>query len=120
MKSFIKTHQQALVLLIGYLLVAGISFASGRITAFKYSAPDIRVEEAFAPPINYNPNQPAVQSAVTQTGQLDCAGKIKGNIGSGTKIYHMPGGSFYNRTNPEMCFSTEAEAQGAGFRKSSR
>jgi len=46
---------------------------------------------------------------------------IKGNIGSGgSKIYHMPGGAFYERTNPEMCFDTEAEAQTAGFRKSQR
>ena len=45
---------------------------------------------------------------------------IKGNIGNGTKIYHVPGGSFYERTQEEMCFATEAEAQAAGYKKSSR
>ncbi len=45
---------------------------------------------------------------------------IKGNVSSSGLIYHVPGGSFYDRTNPEMCFNTEAEAQAAGFRKSSR
>lgn len=45
---------------------------------------------------------------------------IKGNISSKTKIYHMPGGSFYERTDPEMCFNSEGEAQAAGFTKSSR
>ena len=40
--------------------------------------------------------------------------------GSKSKTYHMPGGSFYERTNPAACFSTEEEAQAAGYRKSSR
>jgi hypothetical protein len=45
---------------------------------------------------------------------------IKGNISSKAKIYHIKGGAFYDRTNPEQCFNTEAEAQAAGFKKSSR
>lgn len=51
---------------------------------------------------------------------------IKGNVNSsGEKIYHTPGGAFYNRTDikPEegdRWFCTTAEAQAAGFRPSSR
>ena len=45
---------------------------------------------------------------------------IKGNVSGSNKTYHVPGGSFYDRTTPEMCFATEAEAQAAGFTKSSR
>ncbi|WP_078379613.1 thermonuclease family protein [Sutcliffiella halmapala] len=46
---------------------------------------------------------------------------IKGNISSsGEKIYHMPNGMYYERTNPEECFDTEKEATDAGFRKSKR
>lgn len=46
---------------------------------------------------------------------------IKGNhSSSGEWIYHVPGGSFYNRTNPEECFATEAAAQAAGYRKALR
>lgn len=40
--------------------------------------------------------------------------------GSKSKIYHMPGGSFYDRTNPAQCFNSEEEAMAAGFTKSSR
>lgn len=40
---------------------------------------------------------------------------IKGNASS--KIYHMPGQRFYNVTNPEECFRTEAAAVAAGYRK---
>lgn len=47
--------------------------------------------------------------------------QIKGNIsGKGDKIYHVPGGSFYDRVKPEQCFKSEQEAKAAGFRKSSR
>ena len=43
--------------------------------------------------------------------------KIKGNINrNGNKIYHMPGQSSYEQTNPEEWFCTEQEAQEAGFR----
>jgi len=40
---------------------------------------------------------------------------IKGNRSS--MIYHMPGQRFYTRTAPERCFSTEAAARNAGYRK---
>lgn len=49
----------------------------------------------------------------------NCA--IRGNINrAGERIYHMPGDPFYNRTNPEAVFCTEAEAQAAGFRRAGR
>lgn len=44
---------------------------------------------------------------------------IKGNINAkGEKIYHMPGGRYYNQTVAEQMFCTEQEAADAGFRKS--
>ncbi|MBI3231702.1 MAG: hypothetical protein HYZ51_01315, partial [Candidatus Doudnabacteria bacterium] len=54
-----------------------------------------------------------------QDPKADCL--IKGNISAtGGKIYHIKGGAFYDRTNPEQCFNTEEEAKGAGYRRSSR
>lgn len=48
-------------------------------------------------------------------------GLIKGNINSkGEKIYHLPGGAYYDSTIPEVWFKTEKEAQEAGFRPSAR
>ena len=35
-------------------------------------------------------------------------------------IYHVPSGQFYAATNPEECFTTEAAAVSAGYRKSLR
>ena len=45
---------------------------------------------------------------------------IKGNINQfrNTKIYHVPDGAFYKRTNPEYCFTNPLEAEKAGFRAS--
>lgn len=42
---------------------------------------------------------------------------IKGNKGRKEWIYHLPGQRSYNITAPEACFSTEAAAQRAGYRR---
>ena len=50
-------------------------------------------------------------------GQCPTTHPIKGNNSQGGEfIYHVPGGGNYDRTNPEVCFATEADAQAAGFR----
>jgi endonuclease YncB( thermonuclease family) len=52
--------------------------------------------------------------------------RIKGNISSsGTRIYHVPGGQYYNRTKVnqskgERWFCSEEKARAAGWRKSKR
>ncbi|MDQ0062326.1 sunset domain-containing protein [Paenibacillus harenae] len=47
---------------------------------------------------------------------------IKGNATSktGELIYHVPSGNYYDRTDPEECFSNETAAEDAGYRKSKR
>lgn len=56
------------------------------------------------------------------SGYLQSAGpsracNIKGNRGSHGWIYHLPGMPYYDRTNPEEWFCTEAQAQAAGYRR---
>ena len=46
--------------------------------------------------------------ATSSTPAQECV--IKGNISTNSKIYHVRGGAFYERTNAEMCFKTEEEA----------
>lgn len=52
--------------------------------------------------------------------------RIKGNVSrDGTRIYHVPGGKYYERTRirpskGERWFCSEAEARSAGWRKSRR
>lgn len=46
---------------------------------------------------------------------------VKGNVNTnGERIYHVPGGAFYDRTSPERCFTSTAAAEAAGFRRSAR
>jgi len=55
-----------------------------------------------------------VAKAATTSG---CA--IKGNRNShGEWIYHLPGMPYYDKTNAEEMFCSEAEARAAGYRKS--
>jgi micrococcal nuclease len=48
------------------------------------------------------------------------AGPVVGN--RRTRVYHLPGGLYYNRVSPSnrVLFSSEAEARAAGYRPSSR
>jgi micrococcal nuclease len=72
----------------------------------------------------------ATPAATFVPGACDYSGTgeavIKGNVSaSGEKIYHVPGGAFYDKTliNPatgERYFCTEAEAAAAGWRRSLR
>lgn len=67
---------------------------------------------------------PSLAQAPTQLGvapanRTTCPAThpVKGNVNSKKeRIYHVPGGSSYNRTHPERCFRSAAEAQQAGFR----
>lgn len=61
------------------------------------------------------------QSVVRHDGPGPNGETIKGNINSkGEKIYHVPGGQFYDKTVPEAWFFTEADARAAGYRASRR
>lgn len=42
---------------------------------------------------------------------------IKGNRGTDEWIYHLPGQDYYDVTNPEECFASEAGAQKHGYRR---
>lgn len=65
---------------------------------------------------------PEPNDGVKPNGNTCPAGyPIKGNqSSSGEWIYHVPGGAYYDRTNPEECFATERDARDAGYRKSQR
>ena len=43
---------------------------------------------------------------------------LKGNDGS--KIFHVPGGSSYDRTVPERCYANAEDAQADGYRQAKR
>ncbi len=108
--------------------MAGLFFNLGKY-AYTSRPPAVQIEEPSVDLTQAYDNlksaseQPQIGSQELVAGEtaiLDCQGKIKGNVSSSGKIYHLPGGAFYNRTVAEICFASEQEAKAAGFRKSSR
>jgi len=91
------------------------------------TAPPPKAPPPPPPPASPPPSAPDISSAPASGGggsyppisQNSCPGSapIKGNQSG---IYHVPGGQYYGRTNPEECFASELDAQAAGYRKSQR
>ncbi|MFN8540828.1 MAG: F0F1 ATP synthase subunit B [Thermomicrobiales bacterium] len=90
-----------------------VSVATGASTA----AAPVAVAE---PSASLRQAQSAGVAALEPVGGLcPATHPIKGNHSRGGEfIYHVPGGASYDRTDPEVCFATEADAQAAGFRAS--
>lgn len=76
------------------------------------ATPEVKGEQTTKTPMQLT------KTAAPTQASANCP--VKGNVSKDSKIYHVPGGSFYNRVKPEQCFQTEAEATAAGFRKSTR
>ena len=123
-KSFLD-NKQNIVLGLGYILVFLLGLGVG-----KY---DVEWEKKVSRlQNNYNTKSTNLQKEAVETQKKDVVQKtelapvtqscpVKGNISAqGKKLYHVVGGSFYDRVKPEECFDTEAQAQAAGFVKSSR
>ena len=79
-------------------------------------APKPQPAPAYNPAPAPRPRTAPAPEHQPQQSQGACV--IKGNVGRNGKIYHMPGQKYYNKTNPEAIFCSEAEAQSAGFRRS--
>jgi micrococcal nuclease len=77
---------------------------------FHYEKEVVATKPAPKPAVK--PKQPA---ASTPAPKGEC--NIKGNQSG---IYHVPGGQYYDITNAEEMFCSEAEAVAAGYRKSKR
>lgn len=146
LKSYVSEHRQSFITAGLFVVIFAVGYGTGtswRVTNDKSSVPpsikqnnyttkstspppDVVAAEGEAPADGtVSPQVKGTQTATQKSTQADalatpdkCA--VKGNISKDSKIYHIPGGSFYNRVKPELCFNTEAEAQAAGFRKSTR
>ncbi len=110
------------------LLIVGICFAAVFLAGFGTGKSTMgeKVSTTKRSLTNYTTNS-AVQTKATTPAKTESAVKqaptdptncyIKG---SKSKIYHVPGGSFYERTNAAQCFNSEEAAQSAGYTKSTR
>lgn len=125
-KKIISQNRVTLILGAGYILVFGLGFGVGKydqawqkhITRLQTN---YNIQTASSTKVNETSiaDEPTVFAETVAGTTSPCV--IKGNISTnGKKIYHVPGGSFYNRVNPEQCFLTEDAARASGFVKSSR
>ena len=95
-------------------LVATVRVASG--TWFIYDGP---APSGSSAPV---PIPPGNQASVPPLADGSCPSThpVKGNDGSGGKVYHVPDGASYAVTRAEVCFATVRDAEAAGYRPSSR
>jgi hypothetical protein len=86
------------------------------------------LESATAPPVNVATvaTAPAVTEAVAEDrswvspvdGACPNGYPVKANHSS--RIYHVPGGQFYERTVPERCYTDPQAAEADGYRAARR
>lgn len=109
-KDTLIKHEGRIILAIGFVLVAILSFGAGKLSTVSKADPPIIFQNV--PDCGNNPGN-ASASPIADISQ----GKIIGNKNS--LIYHVPGGAFYDKISPtnRVYFDSEADAQKAGYRK---
>ncbi len=122
-KLKIEENKKRVVFGVCAVLLFIVGFGTGRAEREFRKTPTVQTNYTTKTPENKGGDdpvnitaEPPITPSTTGSTLLSC--NIKG---TSSRIYHLPGGAFYERiTAPVACFETEAEAQAAGYRKSSR
>ena len=120
--ELLKKHQQKIALAVGFVAVALLGYYGG----LNINSASTKTAKPSLSSSNYSQSVSGTQTKQSTPEDKPSASSIPGNCegkikGSSSHIYHMPDGVFYAKTTkPIACFDTEAAAQAAGFRKSSR
>lgn len=112
-KKFLTENEDRIILFVGFILVAILSFGAGKLSeVYRPPIPIVFKNAPDCATLTADSNVAAISTDVVKTD-----GKIIGNKNS--KIYHFPGSASYNKISPEnrVYFDTEAEAEKAGYRK---
>ncbi len=82
-----------------------------------YEAPVVTPSAAAGEP----PSEDHVAPAwVDATGDRRCPDGYPVKAKLASRIFHVPGGTLYDRTNPDRCYATAEAAEQDGFRPSKR
>lgn len=124
-KEILAKNENGIILIIGFILVAFLSFGAGKLSETYHPQTPIIFQDAPRTNAVNNTvgvardaiNNQAVSASAKDSG-VQTQGKIIGNKNS--MIYHVPGGAFYNKIGEQnrIYFNSEQEAQSAGYRKS--
>ncbi|MBS4172261.1 thermonuclease family protein [Bacillus sp. FJAT-49736] len=111
-ESYARKHKLGIWSIPGYVTDRGYNMDAKGAAHTVSSSPNTSTQNSSNQSFKNNP-------ADDKESNTSCKGKIKGNANS--KIYHVPGGAFYDRTRDNIVwFCTESDAIKAGYRKSQR
>jgi hypothetical protein len=99
-----------------FLAVIAAAGVGAFVVVRRRAAPDAPVASAPAPAPAPAPEPVAAPAWVATTGGPTPDGyPVKVNTRSG--IFHVPGGRSYDRTVPDRCYATAADAEADGYRR---
>ena len=104
----------ALIGALGALLQRRAATARTVVPAAPPRWPPIEFDPIASPPAPAQAQAPRVAWALPVDGQCPSGFPIKANDRS--RIYHVPGGRFYERTIPERCYVNQEDALADGYR----
>jgi len=111
-KNLVNEHESDIILTIGIILIALISFGAGQLTAPQADIESVIIQN---PITNQNSKTASIQQAMPVTDQAEEQGTFVGSINSNK--YHWPNCSSAKKIaeKNQIWFSSEAEAQAAGY-----
>lgn len=114
LKNFVKKNESDIVLVIGVVLVALISFGAGRLTAFRDNKEPLIIQDSTLTASVQESLAPQAGGS-SQLKEPIKEGKFVGSLKSDK--YHWPWSSSAKRIKPEnqIWFNSEAEAKAAGY-----
>lgn len=99
-----------------FLAVIAAAGVGAFVVVRRRTAPDAPVASAPAPAPAPGPEPVAAPAWVATTdGPAPDGYPVKVNTRSG--IFHVPGGRSYDRTVPDRCYATAADAEADGYRR---
>lgn len=116
-KKILIENEDKIILAIGFVLVAFLSFGAGKLSETYHPQMPIIFKNAPDCPATPIGAEAVVSPNNSNTDTIKTQGKIIGNKNS--KIYHLPGSASYNKISEanRVYFNTEADAEKAGYRK---
>lgn len=118
-RDFWRKYEEKIIITIGFILVAFLSFGLGRLTGPQGASLPLTIEEDDNIS-NSEIYQADIKEAVENKGEPSVAkGFFVGSRNS--NIYHWSGSSWAKKIKPEnqIWFDSEEEAQKAGYKRSS-
>jgi hypothetical protein len=107
-------------------VLGGVAFAVWRARSRRNAAPEVGPPASWPPLEVGEPPVAAVGDLVTDEPDVPgpwvepvdgaCPVTHPVKVGAGSKVFHVPGGRFYERTRPQRCYVDAAAAEADGYR----